>query len=413
MQNGNSPNRRSQAVTLKGLGVALAMAISAAAPAQETVTIGAMHDLTGGLNIYGIQQSQALQLAVDKLNAEGGVNGMTVEVVEYDTQSDDAKYTQYARTLILRDRVDAMFGGLASSSREAVRPVARQRKVPYFYSALYEGGVCDRYTFLTGVTPSQQLGVMMEWAAERYGDRFYVVAPDYNFGTISAHWVEHYADGLGGEVVGQDFLPLSQSNFSSSLQKIQDAAADVVVALPVGASQTSFYEQFAASGLKDDIGVISTNYGSGNQQVVVSSEAGDGIVASQNYFMVVDTEANEEFIRLWREAYGEIEEPIISEANDTWNAVMLWAAAAEQAGSVDSEQVIDALENGIEIDSPEGRVRMLPSHHLMHQVYLVRGDDSHSFEVIEQFEDVMPAYEQEVCDLAANPNVSEQFTPRD
>ncbi|WP_440995010.1 ABC transporter substrate-binding protein [Arhodomonas sp. SL1] len=398
---------------LKGGIAALSLLVGGVVQAQDSVTIGAMHDLTGGLNIYGIQQSQALHLAVKKLNEDGGVNGRTVEVVEYDTQSDDSKYTQYARTLNLRDNVVAMFGGLASSSREAVRPVARQSKVPYFYSALYEGGVCDRYTFLTGVTPSQQLGVMMEWAAEKYGDRFYVVAPDYNFGTISTHWVEQYAEEMGGEVVGTDFLPLSQSNFSSTLQKIQNTEPDVVVALPVGASQTSFYEQFAASGMKENIGIISTNYGSGNQQVVVSPEAGDGIYASQNYFMVVDTAKNEEFLELWREEYDGIDEPIISEANDTWNAVMLWAAAAEEAGTTEAEAVIDALEQGIAIDSPEGRVQMLPSHHLMHQVYLVRGDDNHSFEVIEQFEDVMPSYEQDVCNLVDNPEVSQQFTPQD
>ncbi|AGY91438.1 hypothetical protein SPICUR_02115 [Spiribacter curvatus] len=391
---------------------ALSLLVGGVVQGQDSVTIGAMHDLTGGLNIYGIQQSQALHLAVKKINADGGVNGRTVEVVEYDTQSDDSKYTQYARTLNLRDNVSAMFGGLASSSREAVRPVARQSKVPYFYSALYEGGVCDRYTFLTGVTPSQQLGVMMDWAAEEYGDRFYVVAPDYNFGTISTHWVEQYAEEMGGEVVGTDFLPLSQSNFSSTLQKIQNTEPDVVVALPVGASQTSLYEQFAATGMKADTGIISTNYGSGNQQVVVSPEAGDGIHASQNYFMVVDTAKNEAFTELWREEYDGIDEPIISEANDTWNAVMLWAAAAEEAGSVEPEAVIDALEQGIGIDSPEGRVEMLPSHHLMHQVYLVRGDDNHSFEVIQHFEDVLPSYEQDVCNLVENPQVSKQFTPQ-
>ena len=398
---------------LNGSIAVLSVLIGGVASAQDSIPIGALHDRTGGLNIYGIQQSKALNLAVETLNEDGGVNGRSVEVIEYDTQSDDSKYTQYARTLNLRDNVVAMFGGLASSSREAVRPVARQSKVPYFYNALYEGGVCDRYTFATGVTPSQQLGVMMEWAVDKYGDRFYVVAPDYNFGTISTHWVEQYAAEMGGEVVGTDSLPLSQSNFSSTLQKIQNTEPDVVVALPVGASQTSFYEQFAASGMKDDIGVISTNYGSGNQQVVVSSEAGDGIHASQNYFMVVDTDKNEEFLELWRDEYGDIDEPIISEAVDTWNAVMLWAAAAEKAGTVESEAVIDALEQGIAIDSPEGRVQMLPSHHLMHQVYLVRGDDDHSFEVIKQFEDVMPSYEQSVCNLVENPNVSRQFTPQD
>jgi branched-chain amino acid transport system substrate-binding protein len=91
---------------------------------------------------------------------------------------------------------------------------------------------------------------------------------------------------------------------------------------------------------------------------------------------------------------------------------MLWAAAAEKAGSVEPEAVIDALERGITIDSPEGTVKMLPSHHLMHQVYLARGDDSHSFEIIQHFEDVMPAYEQQVCNLVEKPEVSKQFIPQ-
>lgn len=377
----------------------------------DTVKIGALHDLTGSFNIYGIQQSQALKLAVKEVNANGGVNGKQVEVVEYDTQSDDARFTQYANTLILRDQVAAMFGGLASSSREAVRPVAHQNRTLYFYSALYEGGVCDRYSFQTGVTPSQQLGVMLEWAKEQYGNKVYVVAPDYNFGTISAHWVNEYAEQLGLEVVGQDFLPVSQSDFSSTLQQIQTRQPDIVVALPVGSRQTSFYEQFAAAGLKDRIGIISTNYGSGNQQVVVSPSAGEGIIASQNYFQVVDTPTNARFVEMWEQEYGAIKEPIISEANDTWNAVMLWATAANQAKSEKSDDVIDVLLQGVTVDSPEGSIKSLPSNHLMHQVYLVRGDNNHNFEVIQKYEDVMPTYEQSVCNLIENPDTSTQYSP--
>jgi len=392
-----------------------AIAISSAVPgmllAEDTVKIGALHDLTGSFNIYGIQQSEALKLAVKKVNEDGGVNGEKVEVIEYDTQSDDARYTQYANTLIIRDQVAAMFGGLASSSREAVRPVAHQNETIYFYSALYEGGVCDKYTFLTGVTPSQQLGVMLKWAKEEYGDKVYVVAPDYNFGTISAHWVNEYAEEYGLEVVGEDFLPVSQSDFSSTLQQIQTSEPDFVVALPVGSRQTSFYEQFSAAGLKDRIGIISTNYGSGNQQVVVSANAGEGIVASQNYFQVVDTESNSEFLEMWEAEYGEISDPIISEANDTWNAVMLWAEAANSAGSSESDAVIDQLLNGVELDSPEGKIKSLPSNHLMHQVYLVEGDSNHSFNVITKYEDVMPEYEQSVCNLLEDPSVSRQFSP--
>ena len=394
------------------LALVFFLSLGSGAMAQEPIKIGGLHDLTGALNIYGIQQSQAFKLAVKQVNETGGINGAKVEIVEYDTQSDLAKYTQYANTHILRDKVKALFGGLTSASREAVRPIAHQNRIPYFYSALYEGGVCDRYNFLTGVTPSQQLSVLMKWAIKKYGNKFYTVAPDYNFGTISAHWVKYYAKQYGGEVVGEDFLPLSQSDFGPTIQKIQMAKANVVVAIPVGSNQTSFFEQFAAAGLKDKIGVVSTNYGSGNQQVVVSPQAGKGIIASQNYFMVIDTPMNKKFIELWKKEYGEIKEPIISEANDTWNAVMLWAAAAKKVGSADPEKVIDAIQTGIELDSPEGKIKMLPgSHHFVHNVYIVAGDDKHNFEVIEEHKSVLPEYEQQVCDLMKDPKTSKQFVP--
>jgi urea transport system substrate-binding protein len=385
--------------------------VMGAAAAQEPVRIGAIHDLTGGLNIYGIQQSQAAHLAVAAINEQGGVLGRELELVEYDAQSDLDKYPQYTNTLILRDQVVALFAGLTSSSREAVRPIIRRARIPYFYSALYEGGACDRYTFITGASASQQMSVLIEWGIQEYGPRIYIMAPDYNFGTISAHWVGLYAEKLGGEVVGTDFLPLTITDYSPTIQKIQSARPDFVVALPVGAAQTGFLEQFAAAGLKDQMGIVSTNYGSGNQQVVVSPDAGEGIVASQEYFMWIDEPHNEVFKQRWEAAYG-LAEPIISEAADTWNAVHLWAAAVEQAGTTDSEAVIEALQSGLSFEGPNGLVTMQPgSHHLKQNIYIVRGNREHAFDVIEVYEQVAPSYEDEVCDLVGQPDLAEHFVP--
>ena len=396
---------------LAGAAAFTPFAVDPGRAADETVKIGSLYDLTGGLNIYGIQQSEATKLAVEDINAKGGVLGKRIEVVEYDAQSDLSKYTQYANTLILRDKVHVIFGGLTSASREAVRPIIHRNKLPYFYGALYEGGVCDRYAFIMGVTPSQQLTVLMKWAVDNMGKTFYTVAPDYNFGTISAHWVKFYAEKFSAKVVGEDFLPLTTSDFSATLQKIQQSDPKVIVALPVGANQTSFFEQFAAAGLKSKMGVISTNYGSGNQQVVVSPAAGKGIVADQNYFMWIDTPENTKFKDLWKAKYG-LKEPIISEANDAWNGVHLWAEAVNKAGTLDTEKVIDALQSSLTFDSPEGEVTLQPgSHHLVHQIYIVKGDDNHGFDVIQTFKDVKPEYEDEVCDLVKDPSISKQFVP--
>lgn len=398
-------------ISLRNTAAAAMIALGVGSVSAATITVGALYDLTGEMNIYGIQQSNTVKLAVDYINKNGGINGDAVKLIEYDTQSDDAKYTQFATTLAIKDKVKAIFGGLTSSSREAVRPVARKFKIPYFYGAVYEGGVCDRYNIVVGITASQGMIPLLDWATSEYGNRYYIVAPNYNFGTLSAHWVHEYAKNNGGTVVGEDFLPVSQSNFSSTIQKIQNAKPDVVVALPVGAKQTSFYEQFAAAGLKSKIGVVSTNFGSGNQQVVVSPEAGDGIVSAQNYFMVVDQPSNEEFLEEWRNKYGEIKEPIISVANDVWNAVMLWVEAVKQAGTADSEPVIDTILNGVTLYGPEGQIKSLPSNHLEHQVYLVRGNKEHGFDVISHNENVVPLYEAEQCNLLENPDINTQFTP--
>ena len=395
---------------LGALCVSTALTVSTTAAFAE-VKIGAIFDLTGGLNIYGIQQDNALDLAVASINAAGGVNGEEVVVVGYDAQSELSKYTQFAQTSVLRDGIVAMFAGLTSSSREAIRPIFREANIPYFYASLYEGGACDRQTFVTGSSASQQLSVLMEWAVAEYGPRVYIMAPDYNFGTISGHWIHAYAEQLGAEVVGEDYLALSVTDYAPTIQKIQASEPDFVVALPVGAAQTGFLEQFAAAGLKDSIGLVSTNYGSGNQQVVVSPQAGEGLVSAMGYFPSVESETNAAFLAAWEAEFG-TDTPVVAGAVDVWNAVHLWVAAANQAGTTDADAVIAALESGLSFEAPNGTVTLEPgSHHLRQDIYIARGDANHGFEIIQTFEDAAPTYENEVCNLIENPGLAEHFTP--
>lgn len=396
--------------SLRALGLTTALALATTAAWAE-VKVGAIFDLTGGLNIYGIQQDNALDLAIEAINAAGGVNGEQVTVVGYDAQSELAKYTQFAQTSVLRDGISAMFAGLTSSSREAIRPIFRKANIPYFYSSLYEGGACDKQTFVTGSSASQQLNVLIKWAVENYGKKIYIMAPDYNFGTISGHWIHEYAKQNGAEVVGEDYLALSVTDYAPTIQKIQAAKPDVVVALPVGANQTGFLEQFAAAGLKDSIGVVSTNYGSGNQQVVVSPQAGEGLVSAMGYFPSVEGEANAKFKAAWQAKYG-TDTPIVAGAVDVWNAVHLWAAAANKAGSVEPDKVIAALESGLTFDAPNGTVKLEPgSHHLTQDIYIAKGDANNGFEIVQTFANAAPSYENEMCNLIDNPGLAEHFTP--
>lgn len=395
---------------LATFGILASVALATQAANAET-KIGAIFDLTGGLNIYGIQQNNALNLAVESINATGGVNGEPITIVGYDAQSELSKYTQYAKTSVLRDGISAMFAGLTSSSREAIRPIFRKANIPYFYSSLYEGGACDKQTFVTGSSASQQLNVLIKWAVEKYGKKIYIMAPDYNFGTISGHWIHVYAKQNGAEVVGEDYLALSVTDYAPTIQKIQAAKPDFVVALPVGANQTGFLEQFAAAGLKENIGLVSTNYGSGNQQVVVSPAAGNGLISSMGYFPAVDSPANAKFLKMWQAKYGS-DTPVVAGAVDTWNAVHIWAAAVKKAGKTDANAVIAALESGITFDAPNGKVTMEgKSHHLRQDIYIAAGDNNHGFKIVKTYTDSAPTYENEKCDLIANPKTVEHFTP--
>jgi urea transport system substrate-binding protein len=381
----------------------IAVALLAACPlagafAADPIKVGSIFDLTGGLN-------------VDDINAHGGLIGRQVEIVQADAQSELSKYPQYANTMVMRDHVSALFAALTSSAREAVRPVARRSNTLYFYSSLYEGGVCDGHTFITGPSASQQLSVLIKWAVQKYGKRIYVMAADYNFGTISASWVREYAHQLGAEVIGAEFLPLTVTDYSATVQKIEAAKPDFVFALPVGANQTGFMEQFAAAGLKKHIGIVSTNFGSGNQQIVVSPSATEGVVVSLPYFDTLDNAENKTFKSAWQRAYGD-KEPIVEAAVDVWNAAHLWAAAVRKAGSVETSKVRAALESGMEMKAPNGAVQLIAkSHHLRQNMYIAQGNGQRGFDPVTTFKEVEPVYENDRCDLVKHPATSIQYTP--
>lgn len=377
------------------------------------VKVSAIYDITGSFSIFGVMQSNAVKLAVNDINTKGGVLGKKLELMTYDTQSELSKYIQYANTTVLRDKPAAIFAGMTSSSREAIRPIFRKSNTPYFYSTLYEGGACDKQTFVVSPSASQQIKPLVEWAIKKYGPKMYIMAPDYNYGTISAIWYAKYAKQFGGEVVGEDFLALTVTDYAPTIQKIQRAKPDFVVAMPVGPNQVGFLEQFASAGLKDSIPVVSSNYSTANEQVLLSPRAGKGIISSHVYFMSLDNPDNKIFLEKWAIAYGE-EEIISPEAVTAWNAVHLWAAAVKKAGSIKPSAVYAALESGeISFDGPNGLVSIEPgSHHVKQNTYIAEGDSQYGFKVLETFAAVAPSYENEKCDLVANPELVEHFTPK-
>lgn len=379
--------------------------------ADKPVKIGLLEDASGNFALPVIPKIHATELAVKEINAKGGIMGRPIELIKYDTQSDNTRFQQMARRLINNDKVDVIFGAFSSASREAIRPIMDRAKQMYWYNNQYEGGVCDTNVFVTGAVPEQQFSTLIPWMMQKYGKKVYTIAADYNFGQISAEWVRNIVKQNGGTMVGEEFIPLSVSQFGQTIQNIQKAKPDFVMTLLVGANQSSYYEQAAAAHLNLPMG-SSVNVGQAYEHKRFKAPALKDMYVTTNYIEEVDSPASNDFKKRFHALYPN--EPYINqEAANAYDAVYLYKAAVEQAKSTDMTAVRKALESGdICTDGPSGKVCIDPkSHHLSHTIYLAHVKADHSIEIPKVWNNIQPYWLGQVgCNLPVKPDHS-QYTP--
>jgi branched-chain amino acid transport system substrate-binding protein len=395
---------------LKGAGIS---SLAVAAPAlirkawaEQPIKMAAVLDQSGGMELLGSPMLEATKLAVKELNDAGGLLGRPIELITYDPQTTIQFYTQFATQAAAGDRVDVVQGGITSASREAIRPVLNRFQTLYFYNTFYEGGVCDLNNFCTGSTPAQTVEKLVPFVMNKWGKTVYVVAADYNYGQITADWVEKYVRDNGGETVEVEFFPLDVTNFGPTIKKIQAAKPDFVISALVGSAHISFYRQYAAIGLNKSIPIASTVFTVGGEHKLVSAEESEGMIVSFAYFEEVDTPANKKFISDLRASSSA---PIgyISEVTArSYEGVHLWAEGVRKAGTTERAAVIDALRSPVSFDGPSGTVTIEPkTNHAVQNIYLAEVRNQ-KLEIIESFPAQPPTDTLLVCDLDANPNQS-------
>ncbi len=377
--------------------------------ADDPIGVASLHDLSGGLDIYGKPMVDALTLAVEEANAAGGLLGRQIKLISYDTQSSMQLYTQFAQQAALKDKVAVVHGGITSASREVIRPVLDRFKTLYFYNTQYEGGVCDRDQFDTGVTPAQTVEKLVPYAMKKWGKKVYVVAADYNYGQITSQWVKKYVKDNGGEVSAIEFFPLDVTNFSSTISKIQAAKPDFVWSALVGGAHISFYRQWAAAGMRKSIPMASTTFAVGNEHIVLSPDECNGMLVCYNYFEGVKNPVNTAFLERFHKRFGADYPNVTELAMGTYQGFQLWAEGVKKAGSVDRLKVIDALGDGHQHQAPSGTVTIdPPTHHCILDVHIAEVKDK-KLDVLEDFSQQKPADTAAVCDLKKNPTDNQQY----
>jgi branched-chain amino acid transport system substrate-binding protein len=372
------------------------------------IKLGSVLDNSGNLDIYGKPMVMATTMAVEELNASGGLLGRQIRAIQYDTQSDIALYTKFAQQLARTDKVDVVHGGITSASREAIRQTFRRANTLYFYNVLYEGGVCDRNCVVTGTTPAQAVEPIVDYAMKKWGKKVYILAADYNYGQITAKWLQHYIGQRGGSVASTDFFPLDVADFGSTIAKIQQANPNWVVSALVGGAHMSFYRQWAAQGMNKKIPLASTTFGVGNEHLALSPAEGDGILIAGNYSQEAKTPANQQFLARWQKRFGDTK--IVHEiAVSQYQGIYMWAEVVKKAGTLDRAALLKAIESGPSIEGPAGTVTIEPkTHHAALDIHLmeVRGQKLTILNTVKQRP---PSDTLQYCDLLKNPNENKQF----
>lgn len=401
----------SQFVKAMRLGVATAALTASVGMAQDAIKIGVLEDQSGDFAAATMVKVNAITLAAEEINAAGGIGGRPIELVVYDTQSDNTRYQEFMRRVLQSDQVDVVFAGFSSASREAYRPIVNQFDGLAFYNNQYEGGVCDANMIVTGAVPEQQFSTLIPWMMEKYGKNVYTLAADYNFGQISAEWVRQIVEENGGTMVGEEFIPLGVSQFGQSIQNIQAAKPGFVVTLLVGAAQASYYEQAAAANVNLPM-ASSVNVGQGYEHKRFTPPSLKDMYVTTNFIEEVDTPAAKAFVEKFRARFPD--EPYINqEAANSYIAMNLYKLMVERAGTTDHAALRAEIAKGdVCFDGPSGKVCLDPkSQHMSHTIFLAHVNADHSIDFPTVWENIAPYWLGEAgCDLTKN-DPSAQYTP--
>src|SRR5687768_2019266 len=319
-----------------------------------SIKVGILHSLSGTMSISEVAVTDAEKLAIEEINAKGGVLGKKIEAVVEDGASDWPTFAQKAEKLVTVDKVAAVFGGWTSASRKAMKPVFEGTKGLLYYPVQYEGLEASPNIFYTGATTNQQNIPALDYMKEAGLTKVYLVGSDYVFPRTANKIIKAYAAANGLSVLGEDYLPLGDTGVSTIVSKVLAAKPQVVFNTLNGDSNVAFFKELTAKGNSPDkIQTISVS--------VAEEEVGGigidniaGHLVAWNYYQTTDTPANKKFVDAFKAKYGPkrvTADPI--EAG--YNAVYLWAAAVEKAGSFDVEKVKEASK-GISLELPEGKV---------------------------------------------------------
>ena len=330
--------------------------IKAADPRSGPIKIGVLHSLTGTMSVSGISVKDATLLAVEEINASGGVLGHALEAVVKDGASDLQAFAQKAKQLLLEERVAVVFGCWTSASRKAVLPVFENLNGLLFYPVQYEGLEQSRHIFYTGAAPNQQIVPGVDYLLAQSKRKIFLLGSDYIFPRTANQIVKAQLAALSGVLAGEVYLPLGSREVDEAIAHILAVKPDAILNTLNGDSNVAFFQKLREAGLTADILPVMSVSLAEEEVRAIGPENIAGHLVVWNYFQTVDTPENRKFVKAYKEKYGQdrvTDDPIES----AYLSVYLWKKAVEKAGSTEVVKVRKAAKN-IEFTAPSGKVKI-------------------------------------------------------
>jgi len=357
----------------------------AATPAGPSIKVGVITDQTGPLSFMGMANANVAKMVVNDINAKGGLLGRQVDLHLEDSATTDSVAEAKATKLVQQDHVDVIFGGIYSSTRQAIKgPAVVNGKTLYIYPEQYEGQECDPLIFCTGPVPAQQVEPLIPWLMQQTGaKKFYLPSADYIWPHTMNKVVCQVATANGGAIVGEEYFPLDHTDYGELVDRITASGADVVFNTIVPPGLTPFLEQLHNSGFTKRGGRLVCTYFDENFLNLVPAAHVEGLYSCLDYYWDVTDSFSKQLINQYDKLYpGNAKFTAGSACSGMYRGLRLWEAAVKEAGSLKQEDVIAALDHAKIAEGPGGPAEMVPGqHHVRMNMYIAQAHDGH-FKVV-------------------------------
>jgi branched-chain amino acid transport system substrate-binding protein len=370
---------------------------------ERPIKVGMIADQTGPMDFMGIADANVAKMVIDEINAGGGLLGQQIELYLTDSETTDAAAAACATKLVQEDQVDVIFGGILSSTRQAIKgPAVVDGKTLYIYPEQYEGQECDPLIFCTGPVPAQQVDPLIPWLMEQTGaKKFALPSADYVWPRIMNEKVRQIVTAGGGEIVEEDYYPLDHTDYSDAIDRIMSGGAEVVFNTIVPPGVVPFFQQLHDAGFTKRGGHLVCTYFDETCLGLVPGEQVEGMYSCLDYYQDADDPFSKELLARYDKLFpGGALFTGGGACSGMYRGLRLWEAAVREAGSLDQEAVIGALDHAKIAVGPGGPAEMVPGqHHVRMNMYIgqVQGGaikTVKSLGVVDPDEQMVPALAQ-------------------